>query len=154
MRVPLPCKLGESICVDGEEQMLKSVTWFYWSRRGWEFTYSIGNEFATRFTSKGSFTMDIADNIIKSDSLAKLDCPLKGTGRVFGIRFMQDKLYADVIIESGYHQHIFCECDKHGRYKENGEILFSPCSSYDNEEKRKNAVLKKYHHVPIGVITR
>lgn len=154
MQVPLPCKLGNSICVDGKENELKAVTWFYWSWQGWEFTYVIGDELATNLGINEPFMMNVADDIIRSDLLAKLGYPLKGIGRTFGISCRQNKLYADVIVESGYYQHILCECDEQGRYKENGAILFPPCPSYDSEDKRRVAVLKKYQKAPIGVITR
>ena len=40
MRIPLPCKFGETFEYKGKSLKLLSVSWFKWSYKGLEFTYT------------------------------------------------------------------------------------------------------------------
>lgn len=47
MRIPLPCKFGETFEYKGKSLKLLSVSWFKWSYKGLEFTYTTDKEFVT-----------------------------------------------------------------------------------------------------------
>ena len=46
MRIPLPCKFGETFGYKGKSLKLLSVSWFKWSYKGLEFTYTTDKEFS------------------------------------------------------------------------------------------------------------
>lgn len=152
MRIPLPCKFGETFEYKGKSLKLHSVSWFDWSYKGLEFTYATDKEFVTSTDIDQPEYMEIPDKMVKSCRIKDLGYPLKGTGYVDGIKFREDRLFADIIVESRYFAHILCECDESGKYKDGGKIRFPPTPSFDTDEKRKSAVLSKFCHVPIGVI--
>lgn len=152
MRIPLPCKFGETFEYKGERLKLLSVSWLEWSYKGLEFTYITDREFVTSTDMDQPEYMEIPDEMVKSCQIKDLGYPLKGTSQVAGIKFQEGRLFADIIVESRYLMHILCECDENGKYKKSGEIQFPPTPSFDTNEKRKAAVLKQFHNVPFGTI--
>lgn len=152
MRIPLPCKFGETFEYKGKSLKLLSVSWFKWSYKGLEFTYTTDKEFVTNIDMGQPEHMEISDEMVKSCQIKGLGYPLKGIGYVAGIQFREGRLFADIIVESRYLIHILCECDGDGKYKKNGEIQFPPIPSFETDEKRKAAVLKQFYNVPFGTI--
>ena len=152
MRIPLPCRFGETFGYMGKSLKLLSVSWFEWSYKGLEFTYTTDKEFVTNIDMGQPEHMEISDEMVKSCQIKGLGYPLKGIGYVAGIEFREGRLFADIIVESRYLVHILCECDENGKYKKSGEIQFPPVPSFETDEKRKSAVLKQFHDVPFGTI--
>lgn len=152
MRIPLPCRFGETFGYIGKSLKLLSVSWFEWSYKGLEFTYITDKEFVTSTGMDQPEYMEVPDEMVKSCQIKDLGYPLKGIGYVAGIEFREGRLFADIIVESRYLIHILCECDENGKYKKNGEIQFPPVPSFETNEKRKSAVLKQFHDVTFGVI--
>lgn len=73
MRIPLPCKFGETFEYKGKSLKLLSVSWFKWSYKGLEFTYTTDKEFVTSTDMNQPEYMEIPDEMIKS-------CQIKGLG--------------------------------------------------------------------------
>lgn len=102
MRIPLPCKFGETFGYKGKSLKLLSVSWFKWSYKGLEFTYTTDKEFVTSTDMNQPEYMEIPDEMIKSCQIKGLGYPLKGIGYVAGIQFREGRLFADIIVESRY----------------------------------------------------
>ena len=84
----------------------------------------------------------IPDGILKDRPIIEHGYPLRGRGHASGIRYEGEKTYIDFIITSGYCQHIKVQCDDKGIYVPDGNIIFP--LTWD-DEKKKNAVLKRFH---------
>lgn len=61
MRIPLPCKFGETFGYKGKSLKLLSVSWFKWSYKGLEFTYTTDKEFVTSTDMNQPEYMEIPD---------------------------------------------------------------------------------------------
>ena len=149
MRIPLPCKFGDSAKCNGKLRPLKGVSWFQWPK-GMEYTY---------FFSKNDFWHDtdfyttfdvrqmpcefcIPDSLLIDRPVKEHGYPLKGRGHAFGIHYENGQTYMDFIMTSFFFAHIRVQCDGDGKYVKGGNILFPP--SWDTEEKRKAVILKSY----------
>ena len=66
MRIPLPCKFGETFEYKGKFLKLHSVLWFDWSYKGLEFTYATDKEFVTSTDIHQPEYMEIPDKMVKS----------------------------------------------------------------------------------------
>ena len=66
MRIPLPCKFGETFEYKGKSLKLLSVSWFKWSYKGLEFTYTTDKEFVTSTDMNQPEYMEIPDEMVKS----------------------------------------------------------------------------------------
>lgn len=148
-QVMLPCELGKEVTVEGHSLTLTGVNWFYWSSRGYEYTYSFSrNERVEKLLTntdkrcpKCKPIYQIDESLLKDGPLKEKGYPFKGTGYLFGLNFENGKFYAELILSSKYLIHVQCECDTTGRWN-GGGILFPPTPSFDDDEK-KNAILLK-----------
>jgi len=59
----------------------------------------------------------------------------KGEGKMMGIDFLNDKLYADFCLSSSFFEHIKIECDEHGNYIPSGDVLVKPTRDIETIEK-------------------
>lgn len=153
MKIPIPYQFGEYGQCDNKLLKFTGVSWFHWST-GYEYTYffATGNRWtgSTFYTSDGKECtefLDVDEGLLEDKSFAEHGFPLRGTGYVSGIRETDGKLYTNVILTSHYLTHLDVQCDEHGRYPKNGEIIFPPTPSFETTEKRQKVLLKKYAHL-------
>lgn len=145
-RIPLPCKLGETIEYKGKTQILTGVSFFNWTNYGWEFTYVFDN--GRSILEDKDFDilpcfMEINDVLLTKKTFKDVDFPLTGAGKLHGIKYINGKLYAEVIVTSRYLEHLLVECDENGNYN-GGVVIFPPTPSYDSIEKQAKAVTAQY----------
>lgn len=149
MIIPLPCKFGETADCNGQMLALKGVSWFKW-QQGMEYTYFFsfdsrwhGTKFYTTFNTKQPFEITIPDSLLSDTYIKDREYPLKGTGYVCGVDYIDEKTYVDFIITSMYMAHVRVQCNDIGEYVNGGNILFPP--SWDTEDKKERAVLKSFY---------
>ena len=148
MRVPMPCRFGESADCEGTVLPLSGVSWFRWSW-GMEYTYYFstggkwhGTKFYSTCETEQPFEIDIPDSLLSDRPIREHGYPLKGTGYAYGVHYKDGKTYIDFIMTSNYWAHIKVQCNDDWNYEQNGDIIFPP--SWDTEEKREGAVLKAF----------
>lgn len=148
MNILLPCEFRENVITSKGLKTLIGATWFKWVD-GMEFTYFYqsdskwGNDdFEVVKNAKHKPYYEINDSLIKDGFLKDKGYPIKGRGYICGLRIINDKLYAHIILTDKYLAHIYVECNKNGMYKELGSVFVPP--SWDTEEKQKSIILEKY----------
>lgn len=150
MRIPLPCRFGESALCNGRSLPLMGVEWFEWTK-GMEYTYFFrlndkwhDTDFYTSFQNKQYKFFEIPDSLLKDMLIKEHGYPLKGKGYACGIKYKNSKTYMEFIMSNYYLAHIQVQCDENGMYLPDGEIIFP--MSWD-EKKKEKAVLKAYKSI-------
>lgn len=145
MNIPIPCEFGDYAECNSKQLPFGGVSWFIWSR-GIEYTYffSISDkwhqtEFYTTFKSRQPFEFCIPDEFLVNDFIKSKGYPLKGRGCANGVYYINKKTYIDFIMTDMYLSHIKVQCDIHGNYIPNGDIIFPTGWS---EEKKERVIAK------------
>lgn len=151
VKIPLPCKFGETADCEGIQLILKGVSWFQWSR-GMEYTYFFSRnskwnntDFYTTFQNQQPYFFEIPDSLLRDMPIKEHGYPLKGSGHVIGICYKDYKTYVEFLITSNYFEHIKVQCDSNGIYVPGGDIIFP--TGWDTEEKKDRAILKSFKPV-------
>lgn len=153
MKLIVPCKLGdERKTLEGIKQFI-GVTWFKWSD-GMEFTYFYRNSekwgtayFETEKSPEYDMSYDICDNLLQDDFLKDKGYPVKGRGYIYGLKMINNELYAELLLTDKYFAHIYVQCDEQGIFREQGKIYVPP--SWDTEEKKRSILLSKYSKLDV-----
>lgn len=153
MEVPIPCAFGEIGKCKNRFLIFNGVQWFKWST-GYEYTYLfetnnpwIQSDFYASDGKEFKTFMSIDERLLEDKPFIEHGYPLVGRGYMSGFDYKNGKLYTDMILTSHYLMHLKVECDEHGRYIENGKIIFPPTPSCETVDKRKKFLLKKYQHL-------
>lgn len=156
MNVKVPCKLGSNIVTEKGFKKLTSIFWYRWSD-GIEVTYFFANDkkwessdFICEKEPTYKLGYEIDDDLLVDDFLSDKGYPLKGRGYICGLRMVDKKLFAELILTDKYLAHIYVECDEHGRYVKNGSVYVPP--SWDTLEKQYSIILKKHSNIQVNCI--
>lgn len=149
MRIPLPCRFGDTAECKGKMLPLYGATWFPWAD-GMEYIYFFRRDnfwhdvtfYDTRNRNQ-PYGMEIPDSLLEDKAIKEHGYPIKGRGYAGGIYFQNRRLYMEFLMTSNYFAHIKVECDGGGRYVKGGHIIFP--MAWDME-KREGIILKAYRN--------
>jgi hypothetical protein len=148
MKIPLPCKLGETALCKGKMLTLVSVDWFKWTQ-GIEYTYFFGTnnfwhnvDFYTTFQNEQPHYFEIPDELMNDGPIIDKGYPLRGSGRAFGIDYLEGRTYIEFIMTSNYFSHIKVQCDDRGMYYPQGDIIFPHTPSFESDENKERFIAK------------
>lgn len=157
MKIPLPCEFGESYITAKGIRTLDGVSWFKWFD-GMEFTYFFENnkkwlscDFFTKKLPDYKFCYEVCDTLLADDFLKIKGFPIKGRGFLSGLKTINKKIFAELILTDSYYAHIYAQCDRHGNYIDNGVIFVPP--SWDTEQKKYSIILKQYNNVKVDCMS-
>lgn len=155
MRVPIPYSFGEYGEIPTRKKTLRfcGVSWFKWST-GLEYTYFFKTEnkwseydFYVSSGNRYSNFIEIDDRFLLEKSFREHGYPFVGSGYLTGVMWIDDTIYADIMITSAYNAHVKVECLGDGQYKRGGRILFPPTPSFETVEKREKFLRKEYKYL-------
>lgn len=156
MRIPIPCKLGDSIMTKKGLKILCGVSWFQWTD-GIEFTYFYENSekrgnkyFEYQKNPEYETSILINDSLLQNELLIKKSYPIKGRGYLYGLQKINGNLFAEIILTNVYFSHIYVQCNEDCAYVDGGEVLVPP--SWDTKEKQYSIILKKYSNIKVSCI--
>ena len=147
MIIPLPCKFGDVYEYKGKRVLFIGVSWFKWSS-GMEYTYffKANNKWRSSifYQSSGQVEtekFEIDDKLTQTFILKTYGYPLKGTGKIVGLDYINNHLYVDILSDTFFYAHFKAKCGKYGHYIKGSNIIFPP--SWDTNDKKEKALLKR-----------